>query len=135
MSSQCAPVFLGASCDQDRSIVRSALAAHPRFFTSHLPADDTFSVRSWAETMSETPFSRRPVWLSEAAFDCVEDLKRWLPHARFVRVVERPTRVGDWLLEIDAGILRADPPGAMARILEFLGEQTVTTPGGLRRCA
>lgn len=135
MSSQCAPVFLGASCDQDRSIVRSALAAHPRFFTSHLPADDTFSVRSWAETMSETPFSRRPVWLSEAAFDCVEDLKRWLPHARFVRVVERPTRVGDWLLEIDAGILRADPPGAMARILEFLGEQTVTTPRGLRRCA
>ena len=135
MSSQCAPVFLGASCDQDRSLVRSALAAHPRFFTSHLPADDTFSVRSWAETMSETPFSRRPVWLSEAAFDCVDDLKRWLPHARFVRVVERPTQVGDWLLEIDAGTLRADPPGVLARILEFLGEQTVTTPGGLRRCA
>lgn len=135
MSSQCAPVFLGASCDQDRSLVRSALAAHPRFFTSHLPADDTFSVRSWAETMSETPFSRRPVWLSEAAFDCVDDLKRWLPHARFVRVVERPTRVGDCLLEIDAGSLRTDPPGALARILAFLGEQTVTAQEGLQRCA
>jgi len=111
------------------------LAAHPSFFTSHLPADDACSVRSWAELMADTPFSRRPVWLSEAAFECVEELKRCLPHARFVRVVERPTQAGDSLLEIDAQSLRADPPAELARILEFLGEHAVTTPVGMRHCA
>lgn len=135
MTYPCAPVFLGASCDEERAVVRAALAAHPRFFTSHLPADDASSVRSWAEAMSGTPFSRRPVWLSEAAFDCIDELKRFLPQARFVRVVHHAPCAGESVLEIDADRLMTNPLAELERILSFLGEATVTTPVGMRRCA
>jgi hypothetical protein len=135
MTCLCAPVFLGASCDEERSLLRSALAAHPRFFTSHLPADDGPTVRSWAEAMSGAAFSRRPVWLSEAAFECVDELSRFLPEARFVRVVHRQTSCTESVLELDGDQLRADLPGEMERVLEFLGESPAASRPQLRRCA
>ena len=135
MTCLCAPVFLGASCDEERSFLRSALAAHPRFFTSHLPADDEATLRSWAEAMSGAAFSRRPVWLSEAAFECVDELRRCLPEARFVRVVHRPTSCVGGVLELDGEQLRVDPAGEMERVLAFLGETPVAALEQMRRCA
>ena len=89
--------------------------------------------------MAGTPFSRRPVWLSEAAFECVDELRRLLPDARFVRVVSHPPQVGESLLEVDGERLHADLPGELARILGFLGEETgpgsVPTVVVMRRCA
>lgn len=130
-----APVFLGASSEEERKLVRTALASHPRFFTSHLPADDEPSVRRWAEAMAGAAFSRRPVWLSEAAFGCMDELRRFLPCARFVRVVQHAGGESESVLEVSAERLRQDLAGEVERIFAFLGEPGVGATAGHRRCA
>jgi hypothetical protein len=129
------PVFLGACAGRELKLVRAALAAHPRFFTSHLPADDEPSLHEWACAMRDTPCSRRPVWISQCAFDCMDSLRQELPGARFVRVVELPTAAGEDYLELDAGRLAVDPEAELARVFHFLGEQLPEGRAALRRCA
>jgi hypothetical protein len=135
------PVFLGAVLDCATSepalkLVRAALAAHPRFFTSHLPADDEASLQEWALAMRETPCARRPVWLSTCAFGCIAALRLALPGARFVRVVDAPCQNDeDDCLELSAERLHADPQAELARVFAFLGERPLLTPVLVRRCA
>jgi hypothetical protein len=126
-----APVFLSAE-GAAMSVIRQALSAHPRFFTSHLPCDCRQTIEEWAQTSRRFSTSRRPVWLSNAAFACASFLQAQLPGVRFVRVLQQPCEASD---EADCLVLQnedvlADPPGTLARILSFLGEAPV-----LARCA
>jgi hypothetical protein len=129
------PVFLGAPTERELKVIRGALAAHPHFFTSHLPVDDPFALCAWARVMRETPSSRRPVWLSACAFDCIDALKQALPGALFVRVVGEPHNARADCLEVVAARLLTDPATELARVFEFLGEPALSAPVLLRRCA
>jgi hypothetical protein len=121
-----APVFLGGASETQRSVVRSALAAHPRFFTSHLPSDDVEVLLAWARTMAEAPSARRPLWLSEAAFHCREGLLRVLPLARLIHLVPAGTAPEDGCLCVDPTSLESSPREALRRVLDFLGESPLT---------
>ena len=114
------------------SVIRQALSAHPRFFTSHLPCDCVQTIEEWAHTAKRFTTSRRAVWLSNAAFGCARFLQAQLPGVRFVRVLQQPCEAQQ---DVDCLVLQnedvlADPPAALARILAFLGEAPA-----LARCA
>jgi len=140
MAQRSAPVFLGGASEAQRTQVRRALAAHPHFFTSHLPADDEEVLLAWARTMAETASARRPLWLSQAAFRCREALRQVLPLARFVQLGAPGPGEDEGCLCLDPALLDSAPEDALARILAFLGEPpsapaAVAPPPGLRRCA
>jgi hypothetical protein len=132
--SRSSPVFLGGATEGLRAMVRAALAAHPHFFTSHLPADDVEVLLAWARTMAEAPSARRPLWLSEAAFHCREALRQVLPLARFIHLGGPAREEDEGCLCLDLGTLEASPAEALARVFAFLGEQPAAAPA-LRRCA
>lgn len=133
MAAQEEPVFLGGASEVERALVRRALASHPRFFTSHLPADDVDVLLAWAHTMAEMRCTRRPLWLSEAAFRCRRALQQVLPGARFIFLgTAADGEDAEGCLWLDPVALATSPAEAVDRILAFLGE----APGpALRRCA
>jgi hypothetical protein len=129
------PVFLGGGSEAERARVRAALAAHPHFFTSHLPADDVEVLLAWARTMAERPSRRRPLWLSEAAFRCREALLAVLPGARFLQLVPGGVREDGARLELDPRALDEAPDDLLDRVFAFLGEVPLAPQPALRRCA